>query len=128
MSSMIICTHCGTEIEKSESYVVNQEVLCADCADNLTFVCECCGRHFYNEDNCGENGLELCERCRDEYYTCCEGCGRWVSLDAAYDSPINPGQYFCEYCHNQMAERFSEIHPYSYKPTPVFYGEATRFF
>lgn len=128
MSSMIICTHCGTEIEKSEKYVVNQAVLCADCADNLTFVCECCGRRFYNENNCGENGLELCERCRDEYYTCCEECGRWIPLDVAYENTLNPGLYFCEYCHNRMVERFSEIHPYSYKPTPIFYGKATRFF
>jgi hypothetical protein len=107
--------------------VFQDQYFCPDCLDEETILCHHCGTRLWNDDNYGDSDTPLCRRCYDRYYTNCAHCGELLSLDDTYyedgDDDLLPLCYSCFSALDQPA-----IHPYSHKPTPVFFGEGTRFF
>ena len=66
----------------------------------------------------------ICLPCYQEDFVTCDECGRIVrASDAVYYSESNC--YYCERCYEQRRE--DAIHPYGYKPKPVFYGQEPDF-
>lgn len=64
---------------------------------------DCCGAKLLIRDAIMDDFLTLCDSCYNSSYTNCTEC--------CYDS-----------------HRQESIHPYHYKPDPVFFGEGSRFF
>lgn len=124
MENTFVCSRCGEEFSNEDCIVMNEELLCLDCADEHTIVCRVCGERLWQEDNAGDEDIPLCQYCRDRYYLSCTSCGRLIHEDDAYymenDEPL------CYNCHGQEQER--TIQNYYYKPSPIFYGSGNRFF
>ena len=118
------CECCGREICEDEVYTFDGETLCEDCLHEHTVICSNCDERIWNDDNCGSSNYPLCERCYDNYYTTCEECGRIIDRDEAhYDDDDYP---YCDDCYEKLNS--SPIHEYSYKPSPIFYGDGKRYF
>lgn len=123
------CSQCGNEFEQGELTDFDGERLCTDCLDDRTFVCDCCNERFWNDDQYGDYDTPLCEHCYEEYYTRCEGCNRIIRYDDAnYEEDDEDRECpYCDSCYNYNgAGRY--LHDYSYKPSPIFYGEGKRYF
>ncbi len=118
------CNHCGCEICGDDYFTLGDEILCSDCWDEETVECENCHTRIWLSDDAGDSNLHLCQRCYDNYFTTCEDCGRVIDRDLAhYDDDDYP---YCSECFEKRES--ASIHNYSYKPTPIFYGEGLRFF
>ena len=88
-------------------------------------ICDCCGERVWMRDCVTDGDSTICLPCYQEDFVTCDECGRIVrASDAVYYSESNC--YYCERCYEQRKEE--AIHPYGYKPKPVFYGQGTRFF
>jgi len=123
------CSRCEAELDEDDSYWFGDEVYCADCLDEETLTCSRCGERFYNDDNAGDGDTPLCSDCYENYYTSCERCGCTLSRDDVYyaeDDDYSESPY-CYHCYEQY-ERTAYLHPYSFKPDPIFYGDSERFF
>lgn len=119
-----ICVHCGCVIE-GEGYWVGSDVLCDDCASELTAICCDCDERFYVADDCGDSWHFLCRSCYEGNYTRCERCGEAIRCDEAFR--VSEGDYegddLCESCYNLIKEELTTaIHDYSYRPDPQFHG------
>ena len=119
-----ICACCGDEIdiEEDDYSLVENDILCRTCADNECGVCDHCEELVYNNDAYTDDDHFLCPHCYENHYTRCEDCGRILRSNDAYYS----NDY--DFCYDCYEKRHSSIHEYSYKPTPIFYGEGKRFF
>jgi hypothetical protein len=76
---------------------------------------------IYRNDAVCDEDTELCEHCFDCHYTRCYECGRIIRNDESYYADDYD---FCFPCYDK---RRSSIREYSYKPSPIFYGEGKRF-
>jgi len=97
-------------------------MLCETCLAELTAVCDRCGERIWFDDSEGDSNTTLCQDCYDEYYHRCSDCGRLIHNDHTYyvdDSDV-------PYCCNCIDSHRRGIQSY-YKPTPIFYGEGTRY-
>ena len=65
----------------------------------------------------------MCRDCYNDYYATCERCGRIIHQTY---SNYNSDNYYCGTCWEEIQSEI--IHEYSYKPDPIFYGSANRFF
>ncbi len=105
-----------------------EDMLCENCAAELTSVCDECGTRFYTNsvDDCSDDTLNLCRRCFNRSYTTCGRCGRVIrNEDALYSASLD--QELCEACYDKAtAQEF--IQDYGYKPEPEFHGKGPRFF
>ncbi len=118
------CSYCGCEICGDDYFTLGDEILCSNCWDEETVECENCHTRIWLSDDAGDSNLHLCQRCYDNYFTTCEDCGRVIDRDLAhYDDDDYP---YCSECFEKRES--ASIHNYSYKPTPIFYGEGPRFF
>lgn len=123
MKDTLTCVCCGAEVHRNDVYYVNDQPLCRNCADEETFICDSCGFRHWNSNNLGSDTLDLCPSCREEYYVTCSVCGRLVrNGEAQYEDDDAEGDTpYCESCYH---ERIGDaLHCYSYKPTPIFYGD-----
>lgn len=123
----VTCTCCGAEVRPEDALYVDASPLCQDCADEETFVCDNCGFRHWNTENAGDGCYDLCESCRDEYFVACSECGRLLhNYEAYYTNHDDDGEFpYCESCfHHKEGEA---LHSYSYKPTPVFYGNGSLY-
>lgn len=119
--SEIICASCHCELTEDTGFWFDEDFYCQDCLDDTTCLCDHCGRRIWNDDNAGNSERPLCDDCYEDYYTTCEECGRIIHCDdAEYDDYEN------SYCCNCYTE--SPIRDYSYKPSPIFYGDGNRYF
>lgn len=119
--SEIICACCHCELSEDTGFWFDEDFYCQDCLDDTTCLCDHCGRRIWNDDNAGNSERPLCDDCYEDYYTTCEECGRIIHCDdAEYDDYENS---YCCNCYNE-----SSIHDYSYKPSPIFYGDGNRYF
>lgn len=114
----ITCEDCG---EITDNYVSVDDgyiVVCEDCGDRNYYRCDDCGNYFTSgEINTDSNSTCICDSCFEYNYTRCDNCEEIIHTDDAYYT--DNGEYcYCEYCHHEYG---SSIHPYSYKPTPIFY-------
>jgi len=85
---------------------------------------ENCEEIVWDNDVHTDENTCICHHCFENYYTRCEECDSIVHNDDAYEYDN------CYYCYNcyQNIRKNSAIHDYSYKPTPIFYGENSRYF
>lgn len=106
-------------------------ILCEDCVYDKTIVCECCDTRIWIDDNVGNNYISLCQSCYDYHYTTCGQCDCFLNNDNdeiyyAEGDDDNETPY-CYSCYNEY-EKTSFLRSYSYKPSPLFHGESTRYF
>ena len=123
----VICAICDREIAPEDVIEFDDQTLCPHCASVNTIICTCCGERIWNDSNSGDSDTPLCERCFDRYYTSCERCGRVISLDEACYCDDDDDYPYCHSCRDEIVSR-EIIHNYYYKPTPIFYGEDSRYF
>ena len=116
-----ICDRCGCEIENDDYNCVDDDILCEDCADEYCVRCDHCGDLIYRNDAVCDEDTELCEHCYDSHYNRCYECGRIIRNDESYYAD----DY--DFCFNCYDKRHNSIREYSYKPSPIFYGEGKRF-
>lgn len=125
--SVITCALCGAEVHRHDAILMDggDTPICPACADTHTFLCDECSERCWNAENRGDGSYNLCEACRDDHYTRCEHCGDLIPDSLArYDERHDT--YYCENCYQRF--HISEaIHPYHYKPEPLFYGEGPLF-
>jgi hypothetical protein len=123
------CHRCGTTTENTaeHTYVrrhgnLSTGVLCDNCLMAM-FTCDDCGR--LSVEDRGDGNITLCARCRDNNYRMCDSCDRLVHDD---DMRFNDDVCLCPDCHEEDSERRDVvIHPYEYKPEPVFHGDGLHF-
>lgn len=121
-----ICTCCSCLIDPEEVFTFDNDELCGDCFEAETVTCSCCGTRLWNDDNAGDGSTPLCQRCYDRSYTTCEECGRVIPYDDCY-SIDGEDENYCYSCYERLTHNRS-IRPYGYKPDPIFYGHASRYF
>lgn len=126
MSDTFICSRCQEEHPIEDCTFFGDELLCPDCLDEYTCICSHCGERILQEDSCCDEHIILCRHCADTYYTRCEDCGSLVLFDDLHYLSDGSSDGYCETCYNRRI-RESGIHSYSFKPSPVFYGEGLRF-
>ena len=106
---MLICEHCGKEVEESkirEAFIRNiPKNVCEDCIEEFFEQCADCGEYFLKEDLHKNNDGELiCDACIEDNYAYCGECGcleridnmRWAEDDQ---------NYICESCFNDYFEQ-----------------------
>ena len=105
----------------------SDQELCQTCAEEQTIICSHCGRRIWRTESTGNEETPLCRPCYERHYVTCVRCGNPVYIrDAMYESGDTENAYpYCPACYPQ---RGTGIHEYDYKPSPVFFGEGTRFF
>jgi hypothetical protein len=91
-------------------------MFCERCWNNHFTDCADCGETVYVNDSCtNDEGRTICQDCSENYFYC-ESCGRTLSNDNY------GGDERCEDCYREQEEENTNIHDYSYKPKPIFYG------
>lgn len=122
----LICTQCGAEVRPEEACYVGAEIVCPSCTETDTVVCSYCGERIWCEDNAGDSEIPLCESCYDSHYTHCTHCDRLIAFSSAYyqDDDEDEDSPYCSDCYHEYGEA---IHCYSYKPVPIFYGNAPMY-
>ena len=118
------CYICGGIFSNEEYIEFDGKNLCSDCCEQETFICYNCDGRVWNDDNAGDYETRLCQNCYDEYYIRCGDCGVVINYNDAYRFENNEDESYCYYCYNKPRENVA-IHNYSYKPTPIFYGDET---
>lgn len=118
------CRICGNIVSKDESVEFDKYQLCDYCFDATTCICNHCDKRIWNDDNVGDYETQLCQDCYERHYTQCDDCGIVINCDNAYRFEGNEYDYYCYYCYSKPRENVA-IHNYSYKPTPIFYGDET---
>ncbi len=128
MNETFLCSVCGQEHPVNERTMVEDQALCHHCLEEETLICSHCGEIIWRNDNAGTEDLPLCETCREDGYTRCTQCGRLIrNEDARYRSSDEDGEYpYCPHCFSEIGT--GGINEYFYKPKPIFYGKAARFF
>ena len=117
------CRICGNIVSKDESVEFDDYRLCDYCFDATTVICDCCDKRIWNDDNVGDYETRLCQNCYEKHYTRCGDCGIVINYDTAHRFEGNEYDSYCYYCYSKPRENVA-IHNYSYKPAPIFYGDA----
>jgi hypothetical protein len=122
------CASCTSEYDVSEANEVNGYSYCNNCFDEFFVRCSYCDELIHIDDNDGNSETVLCGNCYTYYFTSCENCLRIIHTDDAHylDDCDDP---YCSTCYNEIIDRESsaDIHDYSYKPSPIFYGDEGYF-
>ncbi len=120
--TQLTCFHCGRIIEDEDYSLVQEEIVCSDCAEHYCTTCDHCGELVYNDDICGDDDHCLCRNCYENHYTRCDSCDCVILVNDSYE---HGEDCLCYDCYSQ---RDSAIHDYNYKPEPIFYGRGYRYF
>lgn len=120
------CSICGSVHPVEALTELDGDWLCGNCLHTETVRCQRCGERIWRDDNAGDGSTSLCQRCYDRYYTSCVDCGRVILQDDAYYIDEDDYDARCYGCHCRVRERI--IRDYFYRPEPVFYGQADRYF
>lgn len=126
MSETFICIHCGESHLLEKCFLVDDNEICENCANEETILCSRCGERIWQTSNEGNVDTPLCTSCYESYYTTCEQCGGIVHQDETYYLDDRE-ECLCHGCYSNMAQK-QIIHDYSYKPMPIFYGIDNRYF
>ena len=123
------CPCCEGDFPMEERHSFDGQDICPTCLDEETVSCECCGERIWNRQHVGDAHITLCCSCYDRHYTSCEECGRIIHHDDACYLSDDDDDPLCHSCYQDAAGKSgSPIADYSYKPTPIFYGDGTRYF
>ena len=128
MSKHTTCCHCGQVLSRNYA-VMDEELLCENCAEEETTFCSRCGTRIYRDDNVGDEDSPLCRDCYDRYYLSCEHCGRIISASDAYylQEDEDAEDPLCYTCYREKTFHRA-IQDYCYKPEPLFRGDGPRYF
>ena len=111
-----VCPDCRFSCERCDEYdysdnsryIEGHGSWCEDCANNNSYWCESCECQYddgYGSYRIADVRVLWCEGCAQDNANWCENCDEYNRDE-------------CENC-----EGGGQVHPYSYKPNPVFYGE-----
>jgi formylmethanofuran dehydrogenase subunit E len=113
------CVECHARVHRSSIVLVDGEPYCGHCFETQTVECDHCHRRV-NINNAHEDEyIHLCSDCYDSNYYTCDSCGNFVHGN---DLVSRGSQTFCPDCAPTR-----DIHDYSFKPTPRFYGGFDEF-
>ena len=115
-----LCARCRRLHPISERHWIGAEEVCNACVLNDTVLCDECGTRIDRNRAVQDENTTLCRSCYEQSYTCCSECYRIIRNTEAYTD--EHGDEYCEDCWDERKEQ-TAIHPYSYKPDPIFYGE-----
>ena len=121
-----ICDICGEEHAEAACTYWDDQCFCPTCLDTLTTLCRDCGERVYRDQAMSYGSEYICPRCFEDYYTICENCDAVIPYSDAYTISGCDG-CFCEDCYDDLRPA-QVIHEYSYKPSPLFYGNGPRYF
>lgn len=121
----IYCSHCGVLIDTEDYEEINGEIVCSDCIDHHTTTCDRCGNTIWLADSFGDEYTTVCSHCYHHHYTRCSCCDALLHEDDIFS--LN-GESYCRECYDEERDRSRNIHDYSFKPEPIFYGDSKRFF
>ena len=62
-----ICSRCGEVTPRDECCCLDEEELCATCAEENTVLCSHCHTRIWRDDNAGDEDTPLCQSCYDRY-------------------------------------------------------------
>jgi len=127
MNESEICGICGKAFPCKQLIKFEEQLFCPNCLENGTLVCARCGNRIWKGDNAGDRNTPLCQFCYERFYTSCADCGKIIMYDDAYYENEGIDELLCWSCFCR-AQQDKEIHEDSYKPTPIFYGEGSRYF
>ena len=122
MEEVRICDYCGRVLAEGEGTPVDDELLCDDCVEEHCVTCDHCGETIWEQNSVSDEDTCLCQDCFDAHYYRCESCGQIVPESLVCWHSDLP---YCERCFDEFED---EIEEYSYKPTPIFYGNGKRYF
>lgn len=127
MERTFLCSCCGGRYHLPLLRHVGEEEICERCENTETLSCSRCGEVIWRRDNAGDESTPLCRNCFGLHYTTCVRCRRPISdRVACYESGDDDEEYpYCQDCYDQRGEG---VRDYLFKPSPIFYGEGTRFF
>lgn len=134
--ALIECASCSSEYNPEDlSATSSGDLLCGDCR----IYCERCDNTEYSDGSRYVEGSGVyCEVCADNYTYWCERCENTYSDNYSSYEIVDISVYWCEDCAQDNAEWCDscdqytrdgctdcggQVHQYSYKPNPVFYGE-----
>lgn len=122
------CSMCGQVPENEELTEFDGVLLCSECLEEKTRICSHCGERIWAVRNSGTGNTPLCEYCYEEHYIYCSRCDRLILLaDSYYEEGSD--ETYCRDCYIEIRDDNGRaIHPYDYKPAPLFYGDGPRFF
>ncbi len=127
MKETFTCEICDEKYDVSEKHFFDNEILCTNCLAEYTVVCQDCGSRIWRDDSAGNIEHPLCQSCYDENYTDCCSCDCLLHRSDAnyqYSDEYNDNPY-CDSCFDKLPR--DGINEYYYKPTPIFYGNSSRF-
>lgn len=115
---MFTCEDCGEITEECVGVNNGDIIVCEDCANSNYYRCDDCGEYVSSDYiNTDGNGNCICDCCFENNYDRCRDCEDIVHNEDAYYT--EDGDCYCQDCSD---EHRSNIHPYSYKPTPIFHS------
>ena len=123
MEEKLICSVCGASLGGEAVHEFDGQLLCNYCFDEQTVECSCCHERIWRDDAEGNEDISLCAHCYEYNYCRCEDCGRLMTNDEARYYDDYP---YCNTCYENLTNY--AIHPYSYKPEPIFYGSGILFY
>ena len=95
-NNMVVCEHCGQQINKENAKEVGGNYYCDECFEELFFVCSNCGE-ITSIDYCYEvEGDQLCENCVDELARFCTNCEEYHYIENMTET--TEGDYVCDNC------------------------------
>lgn len=120
------CYHCDSETvtDDARQGTHSNQLYCDDCWCELFATCNSCADTIRQNDAYVVDGDTYCQTCYEDNYFCCEGC----------NEECGNGEYgengYCQSCidarHDEEDRR--QIHDYSYKPEPDFFGKDGPYF
>ncbi len=134
---LVECSNCSSDYTPDELTATRSgDVLCEDCR----IYCDRCEEYDYADNSRYVNGCgTYCEVCADNYTFWCESCEETYSDNDSSYEVADIGVYWCEGCCQSNAnwcdscDHYTrsecgdcgggQVHQYSYKPNPIFYGE-----
>ena len=136
---LVACASCSSDYRPNElATTPSGDVLCSDCR----IYCDRCEEYKWEDGSRYVEGVgAYCESCADNYTFWCEGCESTYSDNEGSYSVEDIGVYWCEGCCSDHAnwcdsceiynrdscercdDSGGQVHPYSYKPMPMFYGQ-----
>jgi hypothetical protein len=120
-----LCEYCSEECDEDEIIHFDDHCMCQNCYDELTIRCERCSETIWQNDSVSDENICLCRSCYESYYETCNECSRIVHQDdcnyedSDEDSDEDHNTPLCENC---FEKENHVIRNYSYKPSPIFYG------
>lgn len=121
------CGNCEEITSVADKQQFDGQYLCPTCFDGATVICGHCGSRIWMRHEVGDTNIALCRSCYDSHYTNCDRCGRIIHNDSVYYTSDDDDDPLCLSCYEDSDDKGGSIADYSYKPSPIFYGEGTRY-